>query len=81
MQQQKIIQIGNSIGMTFPKSFTQRSSLSAGQTVTVTESPDGTVLTISTHGATPSSVTPRFLTLLEKVNKQYGEALQKLASK
>lgn len=80
---QKIIQIGNSTGIIIPKSLLKLIGLKPGSEVTV-ETDKSTNSLIIQNKATvvkSSTITPHFIKILDKVNKQYGPALRKLAQK
>lgn len=80
---QRIIQIGNSTGIIIPKALLDKLGLKPGEEVTVEEDTTMKTLTISKKGqkAKKISVTPDFLAMLDKVNKNYGAALKELAGK
>ncbi|OGH11867.1 MAG: hypothetical protein A2857_01575 [Candidatus Levybacteria bacterium RIFCSPHIGHO2_01_FULL_36_15] len=80
---QKIIQIGNSTGVIIPKSILDQLELKPGSEVTLDQNLTDKTLTIMKKGRKikQTSTTPEFLTLLEKVNKNYGIALKELAQK
>lgn len=80
---QKIIQIGNSTGVIIPKSIMAKLGLKPGEEVTVEEDTTMKTLTITKKGQKTklSSITPDFLTILDRVNKNYGAALKELAKK
>lgn len=69
----KIRKIGNSLGATFPKEILEKLKVEEGDTVYVTETPDGIQLT---------PYDPAFEQAMEayrKVNSQYKNALRELA--
>lgn len=79
--QQKVIQIGNSIGIIIPQSLA-RNTLKPGDIVHVDKDPVNNTLFINkqeTGGS--SSITPEFLSWLHKFNKKYKNALTELAKK
>lgn len=78
--EQKIIRIGNSIGITLPKKITDKLGLKPGNKVNVEKDPSGDDIIISKSGNKASSITPGFLNVLNRVNKRYQKALQKLAN-
>lgn len=80
---QKIIQIGNSTGIIIPKALLDKLDLKPGEEVQVEEDTTMKALTITKKGqkAKSISVTPDFLAILDKVNKNYGTALKELAGK
>lgn len=69
----KIRKVGNSLGATFPKEVLQKLKLQEGDTVYVTETPDGVQLT---------PYDPNFDQAMEayrKVSSKYKNALRQLA--
>ncbi len=80
---QKIIQIGNSTGVILPKILTDKLSLKPGTKVFIEQDITGDALIISKKNKNYSytSITPKFMELLENVNKNYGDALKELANK
>jgi putative addiction module antidote len=69
----KIRKVGNSLGATFPKEVLEKLKVGEGDTVHVTETPDGIQLT---------PYDPAFEKAMEayrKVNNQYKNALRELA--
>lgn len=69
----KIRKVGNSLGATFPKEVLQKLKLQEGDTVYVTETPDGVQLT---------PYDPKFDQAMEayrKVSNKYRNALRQLA--
>lgn len=79
--QQKIIQVGNSTGVIIPKSLLDQVGLQAGSEVEIEQDTQTNVLVISKKGQRRSSVSTRFLEILEQVNKKYTSALKELAEK
>ena len=80
---QKIIQIGNSTGIIIPKTLLDKLGLAPGSEVDIEEDMASESLTISKKGQKTKSisVTADFLTILDKVNKNYGPALKELAKR
>lgn len=76
---QKVIQIGNSMGIIIPKALLDKLQIKPGNEVIIEESAES--LRISKKGSRSSSITPDFMELINKVNKQYGKALKTLAEK
>lgn len=69
----KIRKVGNSLGAIFPKEVLQKLNLQEGDTVLVTETPDGVLLT---------PYDPNFaqaMAAYRKVNNNYRNALRQLA--
>jgi putative addiction module antidote len=79
--QQKIIQIGNSTGIIFPKEFLDKKGLKSGAQVFIDENTDDDIIVISKTSGAFSSISPKFMKTLEKVNKNYGTALRDLAQR
>lgn len=79
---QRVIQIGNSVGITIPKKILKEAGLKNGSSVYVEKDPNGkTIYITQKEKVFNSSITPDFLGILEKVNKRYDPALRKLAKK
>ena len=79
---QRVIQIGNSTGVTIPKKILKETGLKNGSFVYVEKDPNGkTIYITQKERIFNSSITPDFLGVLEKVNKRYGPALRRLAKK
>jgi putative addiction module antidote len=69
----KIRKVGNSLGATFPKEVLQQLKVEEGDTLYVTETPDGIKLT---------AYDPNFAKAMEayrKVSRKYKNALRELA--
>lgn len=69
----KIRKVGNSLGAIFPKEVLQKLKLQEGDTVLVTDTPDGVLLT---------PYDPNFdqaMVAYQKVNSHYKNALRQLA--
>lgn len=79
--QQKIIQVGNSTGVIIPKSLLDQVGLQTGSEVEIEQDTQTNVLVISKKGQKRSSVSARFLEILERVNQKYQAALKELAEK
>lgn len=80
--QQKIIKIGNSSGMTLPKTVMEDLNLRVGGMVSLSKNPDKKSYNLSTGGKnTTTSITPHFLKVLERANNTYAQALKELAGK
>jgi hypothetical protein len=82
-QQLKVIKIGNSRGVIFPKDVLDELNISAGGTLLLHKRAYGRGYTLqnSPEPEAESSITEEFLHVLKKVNTQYGSALKKLAEK
>ncbi len=81
--EQKIIQIGNSTGIIIPKNLLDEAGLKPGSQVIIEKNSDGTLVIVDKNKVKTrkSSVTPEFVDLLSRVNKQYGNALKEIAQK
>ena len=78
---QKIIRIGNSIGVIIPKALSGN-SLKAGEMVSIEKDQASDTYTISKNKkAGISSITPHFFAILDRVNNQYGKALREIAGR
>lgn len=73
MTRLKIRKVGNSLGATFPKEVLQKLKLQEGDTVFVTETPDGVQLT----PYDPNS--DQVMEAYRKVSSKYRNALRRLA--
>lgn len=79
---QKVIQVGNSLAVTIPKSFSNQAGWKAGKQVAVDEDPETETLTITAQFSRPHiSLTPEFLAWLKKFNRRYKTVLTELAKK
>lgn len=80
---QKVIQIGNSSGIIIPKEFLAEVGIQTGSEVEIVKDATGKGFYIvkNEEKNLNSSITPHFLKVLEKVNKQYSSALKALANK
>ena len=77
--EQRVIQIGNSIGVIIPQVLA-KNKLKLGDIVRVEKDPASNTFFISKDKKdTISSITPHFLAVLDRVNKQYGRALRAIA--
>lgn len=79
---QKVIRIGNSTGVIIPKALLEDAGLKPGSQVVIEKEANG-ILIVREKGKTrkKTSITPEFLDIIDKVNRQYGVALKKLAQK
>lgn len=79
---QKIIQVGNSLAVTIPRSFAEQVGWKAGEKVTVTEDPELEVLKVQqVKTVVKAGVTPEFYSWLKEFNSKYKTVLQELAKK
>lgn len=78
---QKLSQIGNSKGIILSKPLLDFLKITSDQTISVEadEQAQAIIITKTDTGKKKLTVSPHFSTLLEKVNKEYGPALKKLA--
>ena len=81
---QKIIRVGNSLGITLPKDFVKQSGLSAGQTVVTNINNDTGTLQVQTKNGSEdkllrSKLSPQFVKRVDSFIKQHKPALDKLA--
>lgn len=81
--EQNILQIGNSAGVIIPSFFRKQLGLTTGSKVLISVDKTGQALRIKKvlSDKRKSSLTPRFLRIVESVNKQYAKALAVLAEK
>lgn len=80
---QKIIKIGNSVGIILSRTIRDKSGLKLGDSINVEYNSQDNSVVVNKKGSkkTTSSITPRFLRIVEKVNKQYASAFRELADK
>lgn len=80
---QKIIQVGNSLAVTIPRSFIEQAKWKVGQKVMVLEETDPEMLTIQPQQviSTKAGLTPEFLKWLKKFNAKHKDVLATLAKK
>lgn len=79
---QKVIQVGNSLAVTIPKSFSKQAGWKAGKQVAVDEDPERETLTFTAQTPQPHvSLTPEFLAWLNKFNRRYKTVLAELAKR
>lgn len=78
--QQKIIQVGNSIGIIIPQTLA-KNSLKPGDVVNIEKDKSGEAYTFSKGKISTSSITPHFFSVLDRVNRQYGKALKEIAER
>lgn len=81
--EQKLVKIGNSIGVIIPQGLLKQIGLKQGSKVLIQSNPDEQTIVINTSDRPKKkhSVSPRFLEALDRVNRRYGEALKVLAEK
>lgn len=79
---QKIIKVGNSLGVLIPRELVAQVGLVAGNKVYMEKDPNGTSIVINKNSKVfSSSITPDFLRIVDNINKKYGVALKNLAKK
>ena len=83
MQIQTVFKAGNSDVVAIPPEVKKRTGLKTGSNIVVDVASDGKTVVITEVGskAAKSFITPNFLNWLDNFNKEYGSALQELASK
>jgi len=83
MQLQTIFKAGNSDVVALSSEVKKKTGLKTGSNIMVDVASDGkTVMVSEVNGkANKSFITPSFLNWLDDFNKEYGPALQELASK
>lgn len=79
---QKLTKIGNSVGLTIPKTLRDSMNLSIGSEVYLRESEKVNEILISLEDKNeiPSEVDKDFYNLVKKINKKYSKALKELAN-
>ena len=77
---QNFVQIGNSKGIILSKDLLKKLGLDTVKQVHVEPNPQTGVIVISKKAIPKQSTNPRLLSILDKVNKEYGPALKKLAN-
>ncbi|MFS8159372.1 MAG: AbrB/MazE/SpoVT family DNA-binding domain-containing protein [Candidatus Roizmanbacteria bacterium] len=79
---QKIIQVGNSLALTIPKAFIDKTGFSAGDKIYVHQEPSSKSLIItSVAQAKKLNFSPDLFVWLNSVEKKYSKAIKKLAQK
>ena len=80
--EQRVIQIGNSVGVIIPRVLQKESTLKPGDRIIVEKDPVGDSFIVSKKGTQKHlSVTPEFFSWLKKFNNKYKDALAELAKK
>lgn len=79
---QSFVQIGNSRGVIIPKELFQTAGVHPTQKFWIEADSENKAFIIHTKEKSRKKVStsPKLLAILEKVNKEYGPALKKLAS-
>lgn len=78
--QQKVIQIGNSLGVTIPREFVKANKLRAGQKVFVESDSDLDLVQVSLKNHVPS-LTPEFKQWFDKISVKYAKTIKELAKR
>ena len=81
MNEQRIIQIGNSVGITLPSGFVKSKGIKPGQKVFVDEDVDSDMIHVAVKSKSAPRITPEFKDWLDKFNKKYKKALTELAKR
>lgn len=77
--EQVAIRIGNSTGVIIPRSLSG-GRIKPGDKLRIEKDPaSDTYFITKNKGDLPSSITPHFLKIIERVNRQYGRAFKALA--
>lgn len=77
---QKVIQIGNSLGVTIPREFVKTNRLRAGQKVFVESDSDLDLVQVSLKNNVPS-LTPEFKQWLDQISVKYAKTIKELAKR
>jgi len=75
--EQKVIRVGNSLGVTLPSDFVKSRKIKAGQKVYVEADADLDILQLRTGGM--ASFTPEFKQWLDKIASKYEDVIRELA--
>ena len=79
---QKVIQVGNSLALTIPKSFIDKTGFKAGDEIFVHQEPKSRSLIITTkEQAKKMKMSPDLFSWLNAIEEKYSEAIKKLAQK
>lgn len=79
---QKVIQVGNSLALTIPKSFADKANFKAGDEIFVQQEPDTKTLIITTKDqAKKMMFGPDLFAWLNAIEKKYATAIKDLAQK
>ena len=82
MIQQKILTIGNSLGVTFPREFVEKNGIKPGGSVAITHSNGSITYTTNLPKETVYDEIPdeEFFKLVKEVDFKYKDALDELAN-
>ncbi|KXK10189.1 MAG: SpoVT / AbrB like domain protein [Microgenomates bacterium OLB23] len=79
---QKVIQVGNSLALTIPKSFVDKTGFKAGDEIYVHQEPQSKSLIITTKDqAKKMKLSPDLFSWLNDMEEKYSEAIKDLAKK
>lgn len=79
---QKVIQVGNSLALTIPKSFIDKTGFKAGDELFVHQEPASKSLIITTKAqAEKIKLSPDLFSWLDSVQEKYSDAIKQLANK
>lgn len=79
---QKVIKVGNSLALTIPKSFVEKTGFKAGDEIFVQQEPQSKSLIITTKDqAKKIKLSPDLFSWLNEVEEKYTDAIKELASK
>lgn len=79
---QKVIQVGNSLALTIPKSFIDKTGFKVGDELFVQQDPKNKSLIVTAKdSAGKMNVSPEFFSWLDGIEKKYAEAIKQLAKR
>jgi putative addiction module antidote len=79
---QKILKVGNSLALTIPKSFIDKTGFKAGDEVFVQQEPRSKSIIITTkERAEKMKLSPDLFSWLNDVEEKYSDAIKQLAKK
>ena len=79
---QKVIQVGNSLALTIPKSFIDKTGFKVGDEIYVQQEPESKSLIITTKDqAKKMQLSPELFSWLNKMEEKYSNAIKELAQK
>lgn len=77
--EQKVIRVGNSLGVTLPSDFVKSRKIKAGQKVYVETDADLDILQLRTGAGRMASFTPEFKQWLDNIASKYEDVIRELA--
>jgi putative addiction module antidote len=78
----KIVQIGNSLGITIPSEIRKKMNLKKGSKVAIEYTSDNQLIISKLKSKiNTSSITPEFARIVEQVTNRYSSALKELSEK